>query len=40
MFDKLMTDQEIKAKLIERSSEITKFSKLPQLDGNYLSFFR
>lgn len=38
MFDKLMTDQEIKEKLIERSSEITKFSKLPQLDGNYLSF--
>ena|GEM_PF-4093649 len=28
MFDKLITDQEIKAKLIERSSEINKFGKL------------
>ncbi|MBH8505080.1 hypothetical protein I8R56_18380, partial [Acinetobacter baumannii] len=38
MFDKLMTDQEIKAKLFERTSEIKKFGKLPQLDDNYLSF--
>ncbi|MDC4392998.1 SMI1/KNR4 family protein, partial [Acinetobacter baumannii] len=38
MFDKLMTDREIKAKLFERSSEIKKFGKLPQLDDNYLSF--
>ncbi|WP_284077818.1 hypothetical protein [Acinetobacter nosocomialis] len=33
-----MTDQEIKAKLFERTSEIKKFGKLPQLDDNYLSF--
>lgn len=38
MFDKLMTDQEIKAKLFERSSKIKKFGKLPQLNNNYLSF--
>ena len=38
MFDKLMTDREIKAKLFERSSEIKKFGKLPKLDDNYLSF--